>query len=116
MSAAQFQTTRGCATLLLPRDFGGDYAQEIREQLLATLHREQQIHAVVFDCTHLQIIDKQDLNQLLATVQCIKLMGKRVGFCSISASLAAVMVNISFELKECRFGLNLDDAINRLVS
>ena len=116
MSLAQFQTTRGCATLLLPNDFGGDYARQIRETLLEALHQQQQIHAIIFDCTNLELIDQRDLNQLLDTVRCIQLMGKRVGFCSISASLAAVMVNLSLEWDQCCFGLNLDDTINRLVS
>ena len=115
MSLAQFQITKGCATLLLPNDFGGDYAWQIREILLDALHQQQQINAVVFDCTNLELIDQRDLDQLLEMTNCIQLMGKKVGFCSIRASLAAVMVNLSFDLHQCFFGLNLDDAINKLV-
>jgi anti-anti-sigma regulatory factor len=116
MTLAQFQITMGCATVLLPDDFGGDYARQIRESLLSALHQQRQINAIVFDCTNLELIDQRDLDQLLETVRCIQLMGKRVGFCSIRASLAAVLVNLSLELEQCCFGLSLDDTINKLVN
>ena len=83
--------------------------------MLDALHQQQQINAVVFDCTNLELIDQRDLDQLLEMTNCIQLMGKKVGFCSIRASLAAVMVNLSFDLQQCCFGLTLDDAINKLV-
>lgn len=116
MTSAQFQITMGCATLLLPNDFGGDYARQTRETLLTALHHQRQINAVVFDCTNLELIDQRDLDQLLETVRCIQLMGKRVGFCSIRASLAAVLVNLTLELEQCCFGLSLDDTIHKLAN
>lgn len=116
MNKAQFQITRNCATLLLPNDYGGADADQIRSELLHSLHQQQNIQAIIFDCTNLELIDQQDLNQLLNTIRCIQFMGKQIGFCSVGASLAAVLVNLSVDMKDCCFGLDLDDAINRLSS
>jgi anti-anti-sigma regulatory factor len=114
MNSTQFQVTRNCATLLLPRDFGGSDALEIRNSLLESLHRLPKINGVVLDCSNLTLIDRLDLQQLLDIVHCIRLMGKKIGFCSIGASLAAVLVNLNAELSDCCFGINLDDTLRKL--
>lgn len=114
MSSTQFQITRNCATLLLPRDFGGNDAVEIRNNLLESLHKLPKVNGVILDCSNLTLIDRLDLKQLLDTIHCIHLMGKKIGFCSIGASLAAVLVNLNADLDHCYFGVNIDDVMGKL--
>lgn len=114
MKEIGFQVTRNCLTLLLPEDLGGAFLEEIREEILQAITSRRDIGAVVFDCTNLRLIDQQDMQKLLDLVNCIKLIGKRVGFCSISAELAAVLVNFSITITNCTYGFNLDDALGKL--
>lgn len=114
MQETQFQTTRHCLTLLLPEDLGGIYLKTIHHSVLQELAVSRLTQAVIFDCTNLRLLDAQDLHALRQLVDCIQLMGKRVGFCSIGASLAAVLVNLNLELSGCYFGRSLDNVISRL--
>jgi len=115
MNETQFQITRRCLTLLLPDDLGGSYLNAIRATVLQELAASRQAQAVIFDCTNLKLIDAQDLQELCQLVDCIQLMGKRVGFCSISAGLAAVLVTLNLQPSGCCFGRSLDDVISRLA-
>lgn len=109
-----FQVTRHCLTLLLPEDLGGSFLEEIREEILQAIMSRRDVGAVVFDCTNLRLIDQCDMQKLIDLVNCIKLMGKKVGFCSISAALAAVLVGFNQSIGGCTYGFNLDDAIGKL--
>lgn len=114
MSEIGFQETRHCLTLLLPEDLGGAFLEDIRNQILNAVTARRDIRAVIFDCSNLRLIDLLDIGTLINLVNCIKLMGKKVGFCSISAALAAVLVNSELALADCTYGFNLDDAIGKL--
>ena len=100
-----FQVTRHCLTLLLPEDLGGTFLEEIREEILQAVSSRRDVVAVVFDCTNLRLIDQHDLQKLLDLVTCIKLIGKKVGFCSISAALAAVMVGFNSNITKLHLWL-----------
>lgn len=114
MTDIGFQITRDCLTLILPLDIGGAYLEDIRQETLKILASRRDARAVIFDCTNLRLIDQQDVQNLLDLVNCIRLMGKRVGFCSISAGLAAVLVNLNLDMSSCIYGFNLDDTIGKL--
>jgi anti-anti-sigma regulatory factor len=109
-----FQVTRHCLTLLLPDDLGGAYLEEIRAEILQAIASRRDVSAVVFDCTNLRLVDQQDMRCLVDLINCIKLMGKKVGLCSISAGMAAVLVSLNVDITGCIYGFNLDDAIGKL--
>jgi anti-anti-sigma regulatory factor len=116
MQEMQFQIIRHCLTLLLPEDLGISYLRAIHSSVLQELAGCRRTKAVIFDCTNLRLLDAQDLKELCQLVDCIQLMGKRVGFCSISAGLAAVLVNQNLQPSGCCFGRSLDDVISLLGS
>lgn len=114
MQQTQFQITRGCLTMMLPEDLGGSWLSAMRATVLQELAVSRQAVAVIFDCTNLRLLDAEDLRELCQLVACIQLMGKRIGFCSISASMAAVLVSLEVSVQGCCFGRSLDDVILRL--
>ena len=114
MEQTHFQITRGCLSLLLPEDLGGQDTRSLRESLLKHLHQHHKTNSVIFDCTKLNLLDQRDLDELMELVTCIKLMGKNVGFCSIGATLAAILVTLKMDTSECHFGQSLDDVIKVL--
>jgi anti-anti-sigma regulatory factor len=110
-----FQITRGCLTLLLPEDLGHHHIERLTGSILPHLSEHSRVASVVFDCTHLCLIDPTDLAELMGLVQTIGLMGKGVGFCSISPGLAALMIDLDLPQNRAIFGRDLDDAIARLA-
>ena len=114
MEPTHFQIMRGCLCLLLPEDLGGQDTRMISEALLRHLHQHHGTHCVIFDCTQLRLLDQRDLDELMELVTCIRLMGKHVGFCSIGATLAAILVTLKMDSSECHFGQSLDDVIRIL--
>jgi anti-anti-sigma regulatory factor len=112
----QFQITRGCLSLLLPPDIGSQTTFLLRDALLKHLHLHTKTSGVIFDCTNVQLIDQQDLDDLVDLIKCIQLMGKQVGFCSIKSSLAAVLVSLQMKARDCCFGHSLDDVIDLMHS
>jgi anti-anti-sigma regulatory factor len=110
-----FQITRGCLTLLLPEDLGHQHIERLTGSILPHLSEHSRVASVVFDCTHLRLIDPTDLAELMGLVQTIVLMGKGVGFCSISPGLAALMIDLDLPQNRAIFGRDLDDAIARLA-
>ena len=111
MEQTHFQITRGCLCLMLPEDLGGQDTSMIKDALLKHIHQHHRTRCVIFDCTKLRLLDQRDLDDLMELVTCIKLMGKSVGFCSIGATLAAVLVTLKMDPSEFHFGQSLDDVI-----
>lgn len=110
-----FQITRSCLTLLLPEDLGHQHIERLMRSLLPNLSENNRVASVIFDCTHLRLIDPTDLGELMGLVQTISLMGKGVGFCSISPGFAALLVDLDLASHHAIFGRDLDDAIARLT-
>ena len=114
MDQTNFQITRGCLSLLLPEDLGGQDTRSLRDALLQHLQHHHKTNGVIFDCTKLHLLDQHDLDELMELVTCIQLMGKNVGFCGIGSTLAAILVTLKMDASECHFGQSLDDVINFL--
>ena len=86
----------------------------ILSQILQEASRVKRFKSVIFDLADVNIVDLLDLNALLETMKAVRLTGARIGLCSISPGISALIVKSGLRLPYQAAGHDIEDTIQRM--
>ena len=99
----------------LPNNFDHVTLDTISSQILQEVSRVKRIKSVIFDMADVTTVDQLDLNALLDTMKAVRLIGARIGLCSISPGVSALIVKSGLQLPYQAAGHDIEDIISKIT-
>jgi len=98
----------------LPNNFDQVTLDTISSQILEEVTRVKRIKSVIFDMADVTTVDRLDLNALLKTMKAVRLIGARIGLCSINPGVSALIVKSGLRLPYQAAGHDIEDTMSRM--
>jgi len=114
LTAGSLFSIRRTLIAKLPNNFDSQLLQAISSEILQTVSTNKEINSVVFDLSNITTIDRFDLNALHDVMKAVKLVGARIGLCSIGPGIAALIVNSGIHLPHQAAGHDIQDTMDLL--
>ena len=103
---------RGCLIVTLPADLSPSVFDEVRDRTLDGLQRGG-CHAVVFELSSVQVMDREDFERLRQLAATTRLLGVRPLLVGFSAGVVMHLVESDVDTSDLEAARDLEEALER---
>ena len=103
------QLTRSCVVASIQVDLDADVLDSFRKELLALLHRSG-AQGVILDLAGVEVLDREDFDELRKTMQMASLMGGRCLLAGLRPGVVSALVDLGVDTRGVTAVANLDEA------
>jgi rsbT antagonist protein RsbS len=107
------QVSRGCVVAAIQVDLDEDVMRQFRQDLLGRV-RDTRAHGVVLDLSGLQVLDRDDFEQLRLTMDMVAVLGAHPVIAGLRPGVVSALVDLGAEVDHVSAAFNLDEAFRLL--
>jgi rsbT antagonist protein RsbS len=105
------QLTRSCVVASIQVDLDAEVLDSFRKELLALLHRSG-AQGVILDLAGVEVLDREDFDELRKTMQMASLMGGRCLLAGLRPGVVSALVDLGVDTRGVTAVANLDEAFH----
>ncbi len=105
------QLTRSCVVASIQVALDAEVLDAFRKELLALLHRSG-AQGVILDLAGVEVLDREDFDELRKTMQMASLMGGRCLLAGLRPGVVSALVDLGVDTRGVTAAANLDDAFH----